>query len=121
MAIVMLLGTRDPKGRPHECVPARIDAGAADRASLDATRDRSVAIQRTAETCGLRAACTGTISLGDGGPIAERNDVQRVLAHTTVVGGFFGVSSKDRRPTEVANTQITWRFKQISHAATAAS
>ncbi len=56
-----------------------------------------------------------------GGPIAEPEDAQYVLAHTTGVAGFFGASSMERLPTEVAITENMRRFKRISRQATAAS
>lgn len=49
-----------------------------------------------------------------GGPIAEPDDAQYVLAHTTGVVGFYGASSMERLPTEVAITENMRRFKAIS-------
>jgi predicted TIM-barrel enzyme len=48
-----------------------------------------------------------------GGPIAEPEDATYVLSHTNGVVGFFGASSMERLPTEVAITENTRRFKQI--------
>jgi predicted TIM-barrel enzyme len=48
-----------------------------------------------------------------GGPIAEPEDAAYVLSHTNGVVGFFGASSMERLPTEVAITENTRRFKQI--------
>ncbi|HEX6925269.1 MAG TPA: phosphoenolpyruvate hydrolase family protein [Longimicrobiaceae bacterium] len=48
-----------------------------------------------------------------GGPIAEPEDAQYVLARTKGVVGFFGASSMERLPTEVAMTENAKRFKQI--------
>ncbi len=48
-----------------------------------------------------------------GGPIAEPEDAAYVLAHTRGVVGFFGASSMERLPTEVAITENTKRFKQL--------
>jgi predicted TIM-barrel enzyme len=48
-----------------------------------------------------------------GGPIAEPEDAAYVLAHTNGVVGFFGASSMERLPTEVAITENARRFKQI--------
>src|SRR5215472_8079914 len=46
-----------------------------------------------------------------GGPIAEPADAEYVLARTTGVCGFFGASSMERLPTEVAMTENMKRFK----------
>lgn len=49
-----------------------------------------------------------------GGPIAEPEDAQYVLARTKGVVGFFGASSMERLPTEIAMTENAKRFKQIT-------
>jgi predicted TIM-barrel enzyme len=48
-----------------------------------------------------------------GGPIAEPEDAQYVLAHTRGIVGFFGASSMERLPTEVAITENARRFKRM--------
>jgi predicted TIM-barrel enzyme len=48
-----------------------------------------------------------------GGPIAEPDDVAYVLKHTKGVVGFFGASSIERLPTEVAITDCVRRFKSL--------
>jgi len=48
-----------------------------------------------------------------GGPIAEPDDAAYVLANTEGVVGFFGASSMERLPTEVAMTENMRRFKSI--------
>ena len=48
-----------------------------------------------------------------GGPIAEPEDVQYVLSRTKGVVGFFGASSMERLPTEVAITDQVKRFKVL--------
>ncbi len=48
-----------------------------------------------------------------GGPIAEPDDAAYVLANTEGVVGFFGASSMERLPTEVAMTENMKRFKAI--------
>ena len=60
------------------------------------------------------------IVLCHGGPIAEPDDAQYVLEHTTGVAGFFGASSMERLPTEVAITENMRRFKRITRAAAVA-
>jgi predicted TIM-barrel enzyme len=53
------------------------------------------------------------IVLCHGGPIAEPDDAAYILAHTEGVVGFFGASSMERLPTEVAMTENMRRFKAI--------
>jgi predicted TIM-barrel enzyme len=53
------------------------------------------------------------IVLCHGGPIAEPDDAQYVLSRTTGVNGFFGASSMERLPTEVALTENMRRFKAV--------
>jgi predicted TIM-barrel enzyme len=48
-----------------------------------------------------------------GGPIAEPEDAAYVLEKTSGVVGFFGASSMERLPTEVAITENMKRFKAI--------
>ncbi len=54
------------------------------------------------------------IVLCHGGPIAEPEDAAYVLARCEGVVGFFGASSMERLPTEVAMTENMRRFKAIS-------
>jgi predicted TIM-barrel enzyme len=53
------------------------------------------------------------IVLCHGGPIAEPDDAAYVLARTEGVVGFFGASSMERLPTEIAMTENMRRFKAI--------
>src|SRR3954452_11446269 len=48
-----------------------------------------------------------------GGPLAEPEDAQYVLDRTEGIVGFFGASSMERLPTEVAMTENMKRFKEI--------
>jgi predicted TIM-barrel enzyme len=52
-----------------------------------------------------------------GGPIAEPQDAAYVLERTTGVVGFFGASSMERLPTEIAMTENMRRFKGIARGA----
>jgi predicted TIM-barrel enzyme len=49
-----------------------------------------------------------------GGPIAEPEDVQYVLARTEGIAGFFGASSMERLPVERAITEQVRSFKRLS-------
>jgi predicted TIM-barrel enzyme len=53
------------------------------------------------------------IVLCHGGPIAEPDDAQYVLQRTRGVVGFFGASSMERLPTEIALTENMRRFKGL--------
>jgi predicted TIM-barrel enzyme len=53
------------------------------------------------------------IVLCHGGPIAEPDDVEYVLSRTTGVAGFFGASSVERLPTEIAITDNMRRLKTL--------
>ncbi len=61
-----------------------------------------------------RAVDPDVLCLCHGGPIAEPGDAQHVIDHTTGVVGFFGASSMERLPTEVAMTENMRRFKSIT-------
>jgi predicted TIM-barrel enzyme len=54
------------------------------------------------------------IVLCHGGPIAEPEDAAYVLERTTGVAGFFGASSMERLPTEIAMTETVRRFKELT-------
>jgi predicted TIM-barrel enzyme len=53
------------------------------------------------------------IVLCHGGPISEPADAAYILKHTKGVVGFFGASSIERLPTEVAITDCVRKFKAI--------
>ena len=53
------------------------------------------------------------IVLCHGGPLAEPDDVKYLLARTQGIKGFFGASSMERLPTEIALVGNTKRFKQL--------
>jgi predicted TIM-barrel enzyme len=54
------------------------------------------------------------IVLCHGGPLAEPDDARYVLERTEGVVGFFGASSMERIPSEVAMTENMRRFKALS-------
>ena len=89
--------------------------GATTAVTLEQAAERVQAIRDAAA-----AVNPDVIALCHGGPIAEPEDAQYILAHTTGVAGFFGASSMERLPTEVAITENMRRFKHISRT-TAAS
>jgi len=86
--------------------------GATTALTLEASAERIQAIRDAAVEVN-----PDIIVLCHGGPVAEPEDAQYVLEHTTGVAGFFGASSMERLPTEVAITENMQRFKRISPAA----
>jgi predicted TIM-barrel enzyme len=82
--------------------------GAQTAASLDECVARVQAIRDAA------AATRGdVIVLCHGGPIATAEDARHVLSHTKGVAGFFGASSVERLPTEVAISDNVRKLKEI--------
>lgn len=57
-----------------------------------------------------KAAKPDVIVLCHGGPIATPDDAQYILRHCPECHGFYGASSMERLPTEVALTETTRRF-----------
>jgi predicted TIM-barrel enzyme len=56
------------------------------------------------------------LALCHGGPIAMPADAQYILDHCPGIHGFYGASSMERLPTEIALTEQTKKFKAISRA-----
>jgi predicted TIM-barrel enzyme len=54
------------------------------------------------------------IVLCHGGPISMPEDADYVLKHTKLCHGFYGASSMERLPTEIALTEQTRRFKALT-------
>jgi predicted TIM-barrel enzyme len=61
-----------------------------------------------------KAVNPNIIVLSHGGPIATPEDAQYILKHCPACHGFYGASSMERLPTEVALTETTRRFTQIT-------
>jgi predicted TIM-barrel enzyme len=61
----------------------------------------------------VRSTGRDTLVFCHGGPIAEPEDVRYVLDHTPGIAGFFGASSIERLPTELAITETVRRFKAL--------
>jgi predicted TIM-barrel enzyme len=60
-----------------------------------------------------RAVNREVIVLCHGGPIARPADARYILEHCRQCHGFYGASSMERLPTEVALTETTRKFKRI--------
>jgi predicted TIM-barrel enzyme len=82
--------------------------GARTAPSLDECVDRIGAIRDAVRTAG------DALVFCHGGPIAEPEDVRNVLDRASGIAGFFGASSIERLPTEVAITETVRRFKDLA-------
>ncbi len=83
--------------------------GARTALSLEEAARRVQAIHDAAK--GVRE---DVLVLCHGGPIAEPEDAAFIFEHTTGVVGFFGASSIERLPTEVAITGQVKKFKELT-------
>ena len=61
-----------------------------------------------------KAVNPNVIVLCHGGPIATPEDAQSILRQCPGIHGFYGASSMERLPTEIALTETTRRFTQIT-------
>ena len=77
------------------------------------TLDESVELVQAMHDA-AREVDSDVLVLCHGGPIAEPEDAAYVLERTRGVVGFFGASSMERLPTEIAMTENMRRFKAIS-------
>ncbi|OPC83795.1 hypothetical protein B4N89_25195 [Embleya scabrispora] len=94
---------------PHLGLTTKGSIGATTAVTLDQ------AVERVQEMRDAAAEVNpDVLVLCHGGPIAEPGDAAYVLAHTTGVVGFFGASSMERLPTEVAITEQARAFKSIT-------
>ncbi len=93
---------------PHMGLTTKGSIGATTALTLDKAVERVQAMHDAA-----KAVNPNILVLCHGGPIAEPEDAAYVLARTKGVVGFFGASSMERLPTEIAITENTRRFKQI--------
>jgi predicted TIM-barrel enzyme len=93
---------------PHMGLTTGGSIGARTGLSLDEAIERVQALRDAAVQVNPEILC-----LCHGGPIAEPDDAQAVIERTNGVVGFFGASSMERLPTEVAMTENMRRFKSI--------
>ena len=96
---------------PHMGLTTKGTIGARTALTLDEAARRVQALCNAA-----KSVRNEVLILCHGGPIAEPEDAQYVLAHTEGVVGFFGASSIERLPTEVAITGCVRRFKEMRFA-----
>lgn len=93
---------------PHMGLTTKGTIGAKTALTLEESARR---VQAMADAA--RRVNPDVLVLCHGGPIAEPDDVAYVLKHTKGVVGFFGASSVERLPTEVAITDCVRRFKSV--------
>jgi predicted TIM-barrel enzyme len=93
---------------PHMGLTTKGAIGATTAKTLDESVELIQAMHDAAKEVSL-----DVLVLCHGGPIAEPEDAAYVLARTKGVVGFFGASSMERLPTEVAMTETMRRFKRI--------
>jgi len=93
---------------PHMGLTTKGAIGAKTALDLDEAARRVQAMHDAAK--GVRS---DVIVLCHGGPIAEPADAEYILSNTRGVAGFFGASSMERLPTEVAITEQVRRFKKL--------
>jgi predicted TIM-barrel enzyme len=67
-------------------------------------------------TAAAKAVNPAVIALCHGGPIATPEDAAFILRRCRGIDGFYGASSMERLPTEVALTEATRKFMQIGAA-----
>jgi predicted TIM-barrel enzyme len=94
---------------PHMGLTTKGSIGARSALSLEDAARRVQALHDAA-----KAVNPDILVLCHGGPISEPQDAEYVLKHTRGVVGFFGASSIERLPTEVAITACARRFKGIT-------
>jgi predicted TIM-barrel enzyme len=93
---------------PHMGLTTKGTIGARTALTLHEAAQR---VQRLADAA--RRIRPDILVLCHGGPISEPEDVQFILEHTHGVVGFFGASSIERLPTEVAISNCVRQFKDL--------
>jgi predicted TIM-barrel enzyme len=96
---------------PHMGLTTKGTIGAETALTLDDCVERIQAMHDAAV-----AVNPDVIVLCHGGPLAEPEDARHVLERTDGVVGFFGASSMERLPTEVAMTENMRRFKALAQS-----
>lgn len=94
---------------PHMGLTTKGTIGAKTALTLD---DAAARVQALCDAA--KAVNPDVLVLCHGGPISEPADAQYVLRHTRGVVGFFGASSIERLPTEVAITDCVRQFKGMT-------
>jgi predicted TIM-barrel enzyme len=93
---------------PHMGLTTKGSIGAKSALTLEESARRCQAMHDAA-----KKVKADVLVLCHGGPISEPEDAQYILDHTDGIVGFFGASSIERLPTEVAITGCVKRFKAM--------
>jgi predicted TIM-barrel enzyme len=96
---------------PHMGLTTKGAIGAKTAVSLEESAKRVQAMADAAKVVNPEV-----LVLCHGGPISEPEDVRYILDHTKGIVGFFGASSIERLPTEVAITNCVKQFKGLKLA-----
>ncbi len=94
---------------PHMGLTTKGSIGARTAMTLEVAAERVQAIADAGKK--IRP---DVLVLCHGGPISEPEDAAYILKNTRGIVGFFGASSVERLPTEVAITACVRRFKEIA-------
>src|SRR5882762_5141143 len=93
---------------PHMGLTTKGSIGARSALTLDEAAKRVQAMHDAA-----KKVRPNILVLCHGGPISEPEDAQYILQHTEGIVGFFGASSIERLPTEIAITSCVKKFKGL--------
>ncbi len=93
---------------PHMGLTTKGSIGAKTAMTLD---DAVTSVQAMHDAA--KKANKDILVLCHGGPISEPEDAQYILDHTEGVVGFYGASSVERLPTEIAITNCVKKFKAL--------
>ncbi len=94
---------------PHMGLTTKGSIGARSALTLDESAQRVQAMHDAA-----KKIKPDVLVLCHGGPISEPEDAEYIIRHTKGIVGFFGASSIERLPTEVAITGCVQRFKGMT-------
>lgn len=94
---------------PHMGLTTKGTIGAQSALTLEEAAKRVQAMANAA-----KAIRPDVIVLCHGGPISEPSDVRIILDQTHGIAGFFGASSIERLPTEIAITNCVKDFKSLA-------
>jgi predicted TIM-barrel enzyme len=97
---------------PHMGLTTKGAIGAQTAMSLEEAARRIQAMHDAAKK--IRS---DVLVLCHGGPIAEPDDADFIMKNTHGIAGFFGASSMERLPTEIAITEQARRFKRLRQSA----
>lgn len=93
---------------PHMGLTTKGSIGAQTALTLEESAKRVQAMHDAA-----KKVKSDILVLCHGGPISEPEDAAYILRHTKGIVGFFGASSIERLPTEIAITGCVRKFKEI--------